>query len=133
MPILVKGESRPTEVLCVREIRVGIPRELLDEIQRFYTLALRLAPWPEKRQIPGGWGVGDPERGLYLEFRHDPAVDPLRRRFTLRVDSLAELQQRLWRREWPHERVRSFGFTGPCILLHDPVGHLIEIRQSHPL
>jgi len=98
MPILVRGEPRPTEVSCVREIRVGIARELLDEIQRFYTLVLRLAPWPEKCQIPGGWGVGDPQRGLYLEFRHDPAVDPVRRRFTLRVDSLVELEQRLGRR-----------------------------------
>ena len=133
MPILVKGQARPAEVSCVREVRVGIPRELLDGVQRFYALTLGLAPWPEKQQIPGGWGVGKPQCGLYLEFRHDPEVDPLRRRFTLTVDSLAALEERLLSQEWPYERVRGFGWSDQYILFHDPAGHLIEIRQTRPL
>ncbi len=133
MPILVRGEVRPTEILCVREVRVGIPRELLDEVQRFYTLTLGLTAWPTELQIPGGWGVGNPQCGLYVEFRHDPEVDPMRRRFTLMVDSLAVLEERLARREWPHERVRGFGWSDQYVLLQDPVGHLIEVRQTQPL
>jgi hypothetical protein len=133
MPILVKGEARPAEVLCVRGVRVGIPGELLDEVQRFYALALGLKAWPEESQIPGGWGVGNPQCGLYLEFRHDPETDPMRRRFTLMVGSLAALEERLLRREWPYGRVRGFGWSDQCILLQDPVGHLIEVRQTHPL
>lgn len=54
MPILVKGQAPPTTVECVREVRVGIPHERLDDIQRFYTLALGLVAWPDQLQIPGG-------------------------------------------------------------------------------
>jgi hypothetical protein len=68
-----------------------------------------------------------------LEFRHDPAVDRLRRRFTLSVDGLAALEERLAEHEWPYDRVRGFGWSDKCILLHDPAGHLIEVRESRPL
>lgn len=133
MPILVKGESRPAEVLCVREVRVGIPRELLGQLQQFYTRVLGLVPWPARLQIPGGWGAGNPQCGLHLQFRHDPEVDPVRRRFTLTVDDLAALEERLIDRQWPYERVRGFGFCDQYLLLHDPAGHLIEVRQTQPL
>ncbi len=132
MPILVKGKSPPTVVLCVREIRVGIPRERLGQLERFYTAILGLIPWPKRCQIPGGWGLGNPQTGLLLQFRHDPVIDPLRRRFTLMVDGLAMFEQRLRDEQWPYQRVHGFGWTDQYLLLHDPAGHLIEVRQSQP-
>ena len=133
MPILVKGNTPPATVMCVREIRVGIPRELLREIQEFYTNLISLPPWPDSRQIPGGWGLGLPRAGLLLQFRHDPDIDPVHRRFTILVDSLFELEKRLQEREWPYQRLRGFGWTDQYMLLQDPAGHLIEIRQSTTL
>ena len=133
MPILEKGKSAPASVHCVREVCAGIPRELLSELQLFYTETLGLTPWPGNAQIPGGWGVGNPQCGLYLQFRHDPAVDPVRRRFTLTVARLATLEARLLEREWPYRRVRGFGWSDQTVLLRDPAGHLIEVRQSSPL
>lgn len=133
MPILVRSKPPPTAVECVREVRVGIPRELLDELQYFYMLTLGLVPWPAELQVPGGWGLGNPQAGLHLQFRHDPVVDPLRRRFTLTVASLATLGERLERRQWPYQRVRSLSVCDQSIRLHDPAGHLIEIRQTQPL
>ena len=133
MPILTRAKSQPTAVLCVREIHVGVALEAFEELQQFYTAVLGLVPWPPESQLPGGWGVGNPRYGLYLQFRHDPVIDPLRRRFTLVVDTLAALEERLAQLEWPYERVRGFGWSDQYLLLHDPAGHLIEIRQSNPL
>jgi hypothetical protein len=133
MPILEKSKSQPAEVLCVREIRVGACAERRDALERFYVQTIGLEPWPEEFQIPGGWGLGSPQAGLLLQFRHDPAVDPVRRRFTLMVDGLAALEERLQEEEWPYERVRGFGWTDQYLLVHDPTGHLIEVRQSQPL
>ena len=133
MPILEKGKSPPSLVQCVREVRVGVPLERLDALQRFYTVTLGLDPWPAERQIPGGWGVGDPQCGLFLEFRHDPQVDPVRRRFTLLVGSLSVLEARLAEQQWPCERIRGFGFYDQYLLLHDPAGHLVEVRQTQAL
>ena len=81
MPILTKSESRRPHVQCVREMRVGVPRERLGEIVYFYTHLVGLRPWPQNWQIPGGWGAGDPPRGVYVQFRHSPLVDPMRRRY----------------------------------------------------
>jgi catechol 2,3-dioxygenase-like lactoylglutathione lyase family enzyme len=132
MPILTRAKPRPATVLCVREVRAGIPSEVLEEIRRFYTSVLGLEPWPPESQFPGGWGVGNPHCGLYLQFQHDPVVHPVRRRFTLTVDALAALEERLSQLEWPHERIRGFGWSDQYLLLHDPAGHLIEVRQSNP-
>jgi len=133
MPILEKSKPQPAAPLCVREIRVGVPRERVDQLEQFYVGIVGLVPWPEELQIPGCWGLGRPQAGLFLEFRHDPEIDPVRRRFTVTVECLAELEERLQQEQWSYERVRGFGWTDQYLLLHDPAGHLIEIRQSQPL
>ena len=51
MAILSRSELQHAEVLCVREVRVGIPSERVDEIRNFYTLTLGLEPWPAEMQI----------------------------------------------------------------------------------
>lgn len=133
MPILERGKPRPTAVECIREVRVGIPRELIDDLLCFYTDLLGIPLWPPSAQIPGGLGLGDPIAGLYLQFRHDPEIDSVRRRFTLVVDSLLELEKRLQAARHPYQRYRGFGWTDQFILLSDPAGHLIVIRQSQML
>jgi len=133
MAILSRSELQHAEVLCVREVRVGIPSERVDEIRNFYTLTLGLEPWPAEMQIPGGWGLGNPRCGLFLQFEHDPQIDPVRRRFTLRVPDLDLIEQRLGERGWPYERLHGLGWSDQLILVHDPAGHLIELRQSQPL
>lgn len=133
MPILEKGKPQPATASCVREVRVGVHAERLDALRRFYVDLIGLPPWPDKHQIPGGWGLGSPQAGLFLQYRHDPEVDPVRRRLTLLVDCLATLEKRLQKQEWPCQRVHGFGWTDQSLLVHDPVGHLVEIRQSQPL
>jgi hypothetical protein len=133
MPILEKSKPSPATALCVREVRVGVHAERRDALARFYVETIGLAPWPAELQIPGGWGLGSPQAGLFLQFRHDPEVDPVRRRLTLIVDCLTTLEERLREEQWPYERVRGFGWTDQCLLVHDPTGHLVEVRQSQRL
>ena len=133
MPILSKSEIRRPLVQCVREVRVPVPLEQLAAVRHFYTRLVGLRPWPPGSQIPGGWGVGDPQCGVYFQFRHEPAVDPVRRRLTLVVDSLDQLENRLYDAAWPFERARGLGVTDRCVLVTDPIGHRVELRQRQPL
>lgn len=133
MPILVRGKLRSSTVSCVRETVVGAPLELIEQIREFYTEVIGLKPWGQRRQIPGAWGLGDQRCGLLLQFRHDPEIDVMKRRFTVIVGELRSLEKRLIELEWPHQRIRGFGWTDQCILLRDPTGHLIEARQSQTL
>jgi hypothetical protein len=57
----------------------------------------------------------------------------VRRRLTLVVDSLDRLESRLHSAEWPFERVRGLGVTDRSVLVNDPIGHRVELRQRQPL
>jgi hypothetical protein len=133
MPILERGKPQPTAVECIREVRAGVPRERLDDVLHFYAEILGMPIWPARWQIPGGAGLGSPIAGLYLQFRHDPEIDPVRRRFTLVADSLDTLEKRLQELEWRYRRYRGFGWSDQYILLRDPAGHLVEVRQSRTM
>lgn len=122
-----------TEMQAVREVRVGIASHLREESVRFYADLLGLPIWPDRRQLPGCIGLGHPRKGLLLETQHDPQIDDARRRMTLIVPDLAGLAKRLEELEWPYEHVRGFGFADNRIVLHDPSGHRIEVRQFQTL
>ncbi len=130
MGVLVRGKPRPTEVLCVREVRAEMPAERVAQVRDFYTRLLRLEPWPDGAQIPGCLGLGSQQRGLLLQVRHDPIIDPVRIRVRLLVDGLDELRQRLDQQPWPYEFLHGLGWTERRMLLHDPAGNLIEVRES---
>lgn len=129
MPILEPRKHRPPELHAVREVRLGMPFERRGEVIRFYTEVLGLRPWPASRQICGCWGAGDPNRGLLFAFRHEPLPRSLLRRFTLRVDSLAETAERLAELDLRHERRRGLGPCDDAIYINDPAGHVVELRE----
>jgi hypothetical protein len=128
MAILERRKAVPPEVHCIREVRVPISLERQAETTYFYSTLLGLPPWPRRYQIPGGVGFGNPRCGLYLQFRHDAEVDPMRRRFTLVTASLDEVQQRLEEEGWPSTRRRGLDVTDEWLLVTDPIGHIIIIR-----
>ncbi len=133
VPILDRNQPPPASVHCVREVRVGIPRQRLDDVLRFYGTLLGLQPWPPERQIPCGYGVGNPHCGLFFEFRHDPQVDPIARRFTLIIPDMNRIEKRLQQQEWHYQKLHGIDLSNQCLLVHDPVGHLIELRESQPM
>ena len=133
MPIVTRKDEGRATVQCVREMHVGIPMERLADIEDFYRGVLGLRPWPPACQISGGWGVGQARCGVRVEFRHDPRVEPMRRRLALTVHGLDAVAKRLGELNWPFVRRRGLGYSDRCILVADPVGHLVELRQSRPL
>ena len=133
MDTVRSSQAETPEIQCIHEVRLQIPSERVDEVVRFYGELMDLAPWPSDLQIPGGLGLGDPQCGLYLQYRHDPRVEPMRRRFTLVVPSLDELEKRLSEQPWPFARYRGLGLTDEWIFVTDPIGHLIELRQLRSL
>ncbi len=129
MAILERSPAKRPRVQCVRELRVPVPEWRRIELEQFYTQVCGLVPWPAEAQLPGGWGAGDPHRGVYFQFRHDVAVDPLRRRLVMQVEDLEAARAALVQQGWPHLRLRGFLGGGDCIQLSDPAGHRVEIRQ----
>jgi hypothetical protein len=129
MAILERSPVRCPRVQCVREVRVPVPDWRRYELEHFYTQVCGLAAWPVEAQLPGGWGAGDPRRGVYFQFRHDAAVEPVRRRLVMQVQDLEAARAALEQCGWPHLRLRGFVGGDDCIQLADPAGHRVEIRQ----
>lgn len=116
------------QVLC--EVRAEMARERTEEFARFYVELLGLSRWPEVAQIPGGWGVGPLRRGLFFHHRHDPIVDPVRRRVSLVTVRLEDVEARLAAAGWPYERQRGVFSTEDCLIVADPCGNRVEVRQT---
>lgn len=133
MATLPTRETERTFVHGIREIRVGVAAERRTAVLAFYSEVLGLAAWPAARQIPGGIGVGPERRGLFFQDRHDPAVDSFRRRLVLVVSSLDAVAERLKEREWSFVRRRGLSATDEWIMVCDPTGHRLELRQLQPL
>ncbi len=133
MPILEKSKLPPPVIHCVREVRVPIPVDRQAEMTHFYATLLGLAPWPQRSQIPGGVGFGHLQRGLYLQYRHDPAVDPMLRRFTIVTPSLDEVARRLDEADWPAIRRHGLDLTDEYLIVADPIGHIIVIRPMRTI
>lgn len=132
MPILERKKLHRPSVQCVREVRIPVAAERLPAISRFYADVIGLPPWTTA-QPPGGWGIGDARSRVFFVFRHDPEVEPMRRRFTIGVQSLDTLAERLARAEWPFQEQRGFGLSDRLLIFVDPQGHRVEVRQSRPI
>ncbi len=132
MAILTRERGGEPDIQCVREVRLGAALERRGELERFYVGVIGLRPWPND-EVPGAWGLGRPRRGLLFQFRHDPLVDPYRRRFTLTTGNLDEFERRLAESGVAYQRVRGFFASDDCLTLEDPLGHLVEVRQVRPM
>lgn len=115
----------------MRELRLNVPESLRADVLRFYCDVFGLARWPDPRQFPGGLGLGSPRKGLWLQWRHADCGHPARRRMTLTVGDLALTARMLAARGWEPRRRRGFSPLEEALLVHDPAGHLVEIRARH--
>lgn len=133
--ILSLLESNPAyrpRAQCIRETRIPIAIERLGAIRTFYADILGFPLWKDDLP-PGGWGVGEARARVFFAFRHDPIVDPMRRRFTIGVQSLEIVAERLAKAQWRFEEYRGWGVTDRAILFFDPQGHRVEVRQFRPI
>ncbi|MCH7871183.1 MAG: hypothetical protein IID33_05735 [Planctomycetes bacterium] len=133
MRILADKHDPPAAVHAVREVRIGIPIERRREVSDFYTGIIGLPQWPARESLPGGWCAGSPRRGVYFAYRNDADVDAMRRRFTVLVPSLDDIEEKLRDSDRPFQRLRGLSYAEQRILVADPIGHLVELRQCQPL
>ncbi len=133
MKILADKRERDAAVHSVREVRVGIPIERRRQVRDFYADVIGLPEWPAHQRLPGGWCAGRPRRGIYFAYRHDADVDVMWRRITILVSSLDAVEGKLRERECEFARFRGLSHCEQHILVSDPIGHLIELRQCQPL
>ncbi len=133
MAALVDRKNYTATVQAVREVRVEAPLEKLDAVRDFYLGAIGLRETPPRSQVPGGWRAGSARSGVYFVFCHDVRAEPMRRRLTVEVPDLDDVGERLAEAERPYRLERGWSRGERRILVVDPVGHLVEVRQCRLL
>lgn len=118
---------------AIDHIHVDVPGGAADVMQRFYGDLLGL-PLLDRRDAPDvELTFGANRLQMRLVLRERPAVNANRRRLTLEVASLDEVAKLLRESRIEFHRYRGIWFTESRLLLHDPAGHLIELRQVWPM
>jgi hypothetical protein len=121
---------KPSRIQAVDHVNLEAPFGSEEGLVWFYTEVGRL-----------DWAADDGEdapdlcfRSARLELRirfvDRPQVDPLTRRLTLVVSSLAEAAVLLKERSMPFARVSGLGYTDRRLGTSDPAGHRVELKQG---
>lgn len=114
--------------VCLRA-PFGMEQELID----FYTGVGELESLPPSQSDEAVLRF----KSSLIELRIDPcecpAIDKHARRLTLVVTCLETVEEALAAQKQKYARVSGLGFTDRRILVRDPVGHLVELKQEWPL
>ena len=123
---------KPSRIQAIDHVNLEASPACADNLRWFYTAvgALEEAPAP----VPDGADVAFRSARIELRIKlvRDPRVDPARRRLTLAIPTLEDaanlLEERSYRYTWEH----ALEWSGRRIRLHDPAGHLVELKQEWP-
>lgn len=119
-------------IAAVDRVCVEAPPGSIDELRVFYSemLGLRF-----ETDAAGGGHISANDFMYTLHFRtvDRPAIDPCRRRLSVLVASLDELMERLSENDRPFQLERGLSLSDRRLLVHDPAGHLVEVRACQML
>lgn len=122
---------KPSRLQAVDDVAIEVPAGMEDAFRWFYGEVGHLL---EVSSVEDGrlLGFRSARLELRLMVRERPEVDPVRRRLTLLVPSLARAMEQLdehgvaW---WP---ISSLVGTDRRIAALDPAGHRVELKQEWP-
>ena len=121
-----------SRIQAVEHIVLEAPAGIDEALRWFYSDVARL------KEVPTD-GAVDPKLcfiSAQIELRtgvvEHPRIDPMLRRLTVLVPSLAEAAEQLDERAVPYQRCAGLLFTDRRIAVHDPAGHLMELKQGWP-
>lgn len=123
----------PARVQAVNHVHLDVPPGAAEAMRAFYVDLLGM-PLLDRRDAPDvELCFGANRLQMRLVVRERPDVRPNRRRLTLAIESLDEQVKSFDEAGVRHKRYRGIWFTESRLLVHDPVGHLLELRQAWPL
>ena len=128
-------ERPDSEVESVDDVLVEGFRSVAEASFRFYVhvLGLRPAQPYEGRAAASRGGefcfLGHHHR-LVLRLVESPRIDTIKRRALICVKSLAEVREILEDTRTEYQRLRGLGWAGERVLVRDPSGNLLELRQE---
>ncbi|MEE8170583.1 MAG: VOC family protein [Phycisphaerae bacterium] len=118
---------------AVDHVHLDAPPGAVDALRWFYGELLGLPSLDAPPDEDCILCFGANRLNMRLFVRERPQVNPRQRRLTLETESLDEQAERLAEAGLAFGRRRGWSYTDQCIYVHDPVGHLVELRRHWPM
>ena len=121
---------KPSRIQAIDHVHLEAPPACAEELRWFYTAVGAL----EEVDPPTPEGNGLTFQSARIELRISlvptPRIDSARRRLALAIPNLEDtanlLEDRDYRFWWEH----ALEWSGRRIRLHDPAGHVVELKQE---
>ncbi len=124
---------KASRIQAVDHVNLEAPPRLEDKLVWFYTEVGRLDRVVDEREEPSRLCFGSAGLELRIRIVDTPRIDPLPRRLTLAVPSLAQAAELLEERRVRYVRLSGLWFTDSRLATLDPAGHRVELKQEWPL
>lgn len=123
--------ENPPRVHAVDHVSVEVPLGREAEICRFYGELLGLQSLPTSAE--GGLTFGRDRLAIRFLPCERPRILPGRRRMTLTVESLADVQERLDAAKCRYWTASGLSLSERSLLVVDPFDYVVELRQSQSI
>jgi hypothetical protein len=123
---------KPSRIQAVDHVSLEAPFGSEEELVWFYTEVGRLDRAADDGEDAPDLCFQSARLELRIRFVDGPRVDPLTRRLTIVVPSLAEAAELLEERSIPFARLSGIGYTDRRLGTSDPAGHRVELKQGWP-
>ena len=124
---------KSSRIQAVDHIHVEARPGLEEELIRFYTEVGGLECVADGDGDPPGLCFRSAHLQLHIRLVDNPRVEPLARRMTLAVESLAETSKLLEERSISYLRLPGLWYTDSRLSVCDPAGHRVELKQQWPV
>jgi extradiol dioxygenase family protein len=123
---------RGARIQAVDHVHLDVPSGCGESLRTFYGTLLGLPVLEIRLAEDELIAFGANRLQMRLIVRERPQVHAFRRRLTLEVDSLAAQAERFAAAGTRFRSYRGFRYTEQRLFVHDPAGHLLELKQVWP-
>lgn len=120
---------KPSRIEAIDRVVLEAPQDCRDALRAFYgdLIGLELIA-----DVDAALRFGSSRLELQIRFVEEPAVDPLAPRLVIGVAALDRLASELTERAIRFRRHRGLAWSDRRLILHDPAGYRIELKQEWP-
>jgi hypothetical protein len=118
---------------AIADVHLESPPHRRERIRRFYSRLIGLAERPREADVPEDLCFASELLRLRVRVTADALPSPNRRRALIRVPSLPMLMEALSEQGFTYQIQRGLSFFDRRLLVLDPAGNLVELKEELPL
>lgn len=126
----MRGNPR---IHAISDVRIEAPPGREEVLRKLYRDLLGLCEAQPPPELAPALAFEAHGRRLNVRILREAMASPMRRRLLIEVDSLEQAAERLWRSGFSCELMLGMGIGDRRVVLLDPGGNRVELKEVRPL